>query len=76
VPFHGAPTVHDAKSYFGRYAGKIHLPVLQNAMKITCLAQGRINAPPNRQRVAEIGVGIAQHHAYLCDWHLPRFAGG
>jgi hypothetical protein len=41
---------------------KILPPVVQNGLKIpregAFLAQGRINAPPHRQHVASIGVGI------------------
>ena len=41
---------------------KILPPAVQNGLKIplegACLAQGRINAPTNRQRAASIGVGI------------------
>ena len=46
----------------GRMVLKILPPVVQNGLKIpregAFLAQGRINAPPHRQHVASIGVGI------------------
>jgi hypothetical protein len=45
---------------------KILPPVVQNGFKIpregAFLAHGRINAPPHRQHVASIGVGIVLIH--------------
>ena len=44
---------------------KILPPVVQNGLKIpregAFLGQGRINAPPHRQRVASISVGIVHN---------------
>ena len=44
----------------------IRPPAVQNGLKIpregAFLAQGRINAPPNQQRAASIGVGIESIH--------------
>jgi len=51
----------DGRDY-GRMVLKILLPAVQNGLKIpregAFLTQGRINAPPHRQRAASIGVGI------------------
>jgi hypothetical protein len=56
---------YDARDY-RRMVLKTLPPVVQNGLKIpregAFLAQGRINAPPNQQRAASIGVGIESIH--------------
>ena len=59
-------TIHAAKSHVGRYGIKNTSAALQNGLQIPLegafLAQGRINAPLHRQRVAAIGVDIVIIH--------------
>jgi hypothetical protein len=63
---------------YERYGVKTLPPVVQNGLKIpregAFLAQERINAPPHRQRVASIGVGIDYPHRLITSYYnMERF---